>query len=141
MGVLCVGNESLGSVQDVAVALALSSGLHAVGIRARHGLGHGMKSDPLSADQFGQIFSLLFLGSESHQWNFCGPHVGVDGKDQPIVPATVSECLQSSHRGESVCTTATIFLRHRKALNAHLGAFLPAVPGKLLTTVALNNVV
>ena len=58
------GNELLGPVDDIMVAIADGLGLQRGGVRSRAGLGQAVAGDFLHRHQFGQIFVLHRLRSE-----------------------------------------------------------------------------
>src|SRR5699024_2827017 len=62
VGGAAVGDEGLGAVDDVAVAVALRGGAHALEVGAGAGLGHGDRRDPLAGADPGQPRPLLLLG-------------------------------------------------------------------------------
>ena len=63
VGHVAVGDEALGAVEDVVVALQHGQGLLAGGVGAGVGLGQAEGADLLAAQQVGQVLALLLLGA------------------------------------------------------------------------------
>src|SRR5207249_8968708 len=73
--------------------------------------------------------------------DLAGPHVRVDGEDQPIVAVAVTERLQAQHRGNDVLAAPADLLWDRHALDAKGRAPVPGVPRELFGPFALADVV
>ncbi len=63
VGVLAVGDEGLGPVDHVVVAVAHGARAHGLQVAARAGLGHRDGADELAGDHLGQPAALLLVGA------------------------------------------------------------------------------
>ena len=80
MRIVGAGDEALGAIDDVVVALAHRGRAHAAGIAARVGLGLGQAPVQLAADGRQQIFVLLRFVEMIENWADVGPeHVDAPG--------------------------------------------------------------
>ena len=122
VGVLAIGDEGLLAVDDVAVAVALGRGAHALQVGAGAGLGHSDRAYQFAGGEFRQPAAFLFLGAEMQD-------VGGDDRRMQRDAETV-ETGQTQrvgdHRlmGEGAAGTA-IFLRHGGAEQTRLAGLLP----------------
>ena len=95
-----IGAEDLASIKNVIVTLLCRRGRERKGVRAAVRFTHGIAADERSVAETGQIFSLLRLGAVKDHRNNRSPHVGIDGEEEAVVFAGVTQSLQSGDGGQ-----------------------------------------
>ena len=71
----------------------LGAGAHVQRVRTGASLGHPVRADEVPRHHPGQVRLLLRGGAERHQRHLDAPHLRVEGKEEPIVVAPVSQGL------------------------------------------------
>ena len=136
-----IGDEGLATVDDVAALDPCRGTPHGERVRARFRFGDGVASDGASRAQPGQPPRLLLGRPERPDGDLAGPHVRVDGEDQPVVAVAVTERLQAQHRGNDVLAAPAELFRDRHAQDAEGRAPVPGVPRELFGPFALADIV
>ena len=135
IGVTGVGDEDLGAVQDVVLALLVQHGhgLDAAGVGARAGLGQAEGAQPLAGAQLGQILLLLSLGAEVIDG--VGAQAGMSGEDDAGGAADLAHLLNSHDIAEVGSALAAVLLGEINAHHAQLGHLLDGLGGETLFLV------
>ena len=94
-----------------------------------------------AAYQTGKILAPLRFRSERPDRNLGAPHVRIDGKQETVVLAAVTECFERAHRREGVSAATAILCGNGQSLNAELRAFLPQWTGKLFVAIACDDII
>ena len=123
VGVDAVGDERLGSVEDVVVAFFDRPGLDALKITASARFGHGDRRDHLPGAELGQPALLLLPGGQVEQV----------GRDDVVVQSEPEAAVAAGHRlftddgvvPEVRVSAAAVLLRHRHAQEALLAGLQP----------------
>ena len=89
-----------------------------------------MGADDLSADESRQVVCALLRRSEAVNRRLDGPHLRVQGEQQPVVAAGIAERFHRQHRREHVEAASPVLLRQRQAEYPELGAALPPLARK-----------
>ncbi len=97
-----VGDEALGPIQHIGVALAPGSGLDRGGVRSGLGLGQGEGGDDFARGDAGQPLRLLLIRAEHHQALAADADIGAEGRAE-------------RRRGAAEFETDQAFLLHGKA--------------------------
>ena len=120
VGASAVGDEGLGAVDHVLVAVALGRGADAGDVGAGARLGDPEQADQLALDGGDQIALLLILGAE--QVDRRRGHVGVDREAHvEAAAARVAHGVGADQRVEVVAALAAVLLRVAEADVAELG--------------------
>ena len=121
IGHVAVGDEALGTVEDVVVALQHRQGLLAGGVCAGVGLGQAEGTDLLAGEQVGQILPLLLLGA-----------VLKDGG-----AADLGQLLHAHGVGQNVAAGAAVLLGEVNTHHPQLGHLFDGLHGEPLLFVDL----
>ncbi len=98
-----------------------------------------MGPDDLSAAKSRQILLLLLLRAKGQNGMLDAPHLGIHGKDQPVIPTAIAEPLHDQHGRNNVGRASAVFLRSREPQDAHSGALFPILARELALTVTINQ--
>jgi hypothetical protein len=124
VGVLAVGDEGLGAVDQIVIAVAAGEGAHGLQVGAGAGLGHRDRRGQLARHHARQPALLLVLGAAVEQ-------VGRDdGRMQAAAPAAQARArrLHDDHRlVAEIATRAAIGLGRGQAQQALRAAFVPGL--------------
>jgi hypothetical protein len=122
VGTDAVGDEGLGTVDEVGVPLALGRGLDRGDVGAGAGLGDAEGTDLLAGDPGHQPALLLLLGPEVEDRRHRDRGVGVEARGDAARPAGVSQLLDPDRVVEMGPALAAEPLRELEAEEAELGA-------------------
>ena len=94
VGHRAVGDEGLGAVDAVAVAVALGARAQREGVGARAGLGHRVHADQRAVAQAGQVAPLLLLAAVLPDRHHAGQQVRAEREHEAAVAAAVAQRLE-----------------------------------------------
>ena len=122
------------------VTVPLGAGAHVqrVGTGAR--LGHPVRADEVPRHHPGQVRPLLRRGAERQQRQLDAPHLRVEGKEEPVVLAPVSQGLHDQGCRDDVGARPAQLGGNRQALDPELGTLPPRLPRKLSSILALQQI-
>ena len=136
IGGLGIGDEPLGTVDDVVIAVADSLRPQARGVGAGLGLSEGEGGDDLSGGQPGQPFGLLVVGAVVDE------HLSGDAVVRAEQRAERRSRVAELHRQECVLfrieAEAAVLLRQSPAEEAHLGGFFDDGVGERVLVLDLG---
>ena len=120
-----VGDEHLGAVEAVDVALADGAGADADGVGAGLGFGERERADLGAAAEAGQIALLLLLGAVGG--DVVGAEVGVGAVGESHGRGDAGELLGRDHAGEQAGVGAAVAFVDRDAVEAEVAEHRPEV--------------
>ena len=120
--------------------MAHGAGAQVQRVGAGFRLGHPVRGDQVARDHPGQVRPLLRLGAERHQRQLDAPHLRVEGEQQPVVLAPVSQRLHDQGRRDDVAARAAQLGGNRQALDPELGTPPPRLPRELPGILALHQI-
>ena len=135
IGHVAVGDEALGTVEDVVVALQHRQGLLAGGVCAGVGLGQAEGTDLLAGEQVGQILPLLLLGAVLKDGGAAQGSVGRN--DNSSGAADLGQLLHAHGVGQNVAAGAAVLLGEVNTHHPQLGHLLDGLHGEPLLFVDL----
>ncbi|MCY1297391.1 hypothetical protein D9M70_468280 [compost metagenome] len=121
-----VGDEGLGAVDDVLVAVQHRAGLDRLQVGTGVRLGHGHGADGVPGRHPRQPFELLGLAAEVHQ--VAGNYVVHTEADQPRGQAGAVDLFGGDHREAPVQPQAAVGFRGGGVEHAELAGTLPGFP-------------
>ena len=130
-----VGDEALGAVEDIVVALQHGGGLLAGGVGSGVGLGEAEGTDFLAAQQVGQVLLLLLLGAVLKDGG--AAQGGVGGDDDSGGAADLGQLLHAHGVGQDVAACAAVLPGEVNAHHAQLRHLLHGFHGEALFLVNL----
>ncbi len=133
---LPVGDEGLGAVQDIGVAVADGAGLDRGEVRPGSGLGHRDPEQRLPGDRAGQVLLFLRLAPELPQIG--GADVGVEGKHQGV-GAQIRELFHDDRVVSKPRVASAVLLWHVGAEEARLAHRQPGLAIGTTRLVPLGN--
>ena len=122
------------------VTVPLGAGAHVQRVGAGARLGHRVRADEVPRHHPGQVRPLLRRGAERHQRQLDAPHLRVEGKEEPVVLAPVSQGLHDQGCREDVGAGPAQLGGNRQALDPELGTLPPRLPRKLPSILALHQI-
>ena len=132
---VAVGDEALGAVEDVVVALQHRHGLLAGGIGTGVGLGQAEGADLLAGEQVRQVLALLLLGAVLKDRG--AAQGGMCGNDDSSGAADLGQLLHAHGVGQNVAAGAAVLLGEVNTHHPQLGHLLDGLHGEPLFFVDL----
>ncbi|MCY1331083.1 hypothetical protein D9M69_167340 [compost metagenome] len=123
VAVHAVGDEGLGAVQHVMVAVAHGTGAHALQVGAGARLGHGDGADQLAAGHARQVGLLQVLAAVVQDVG--RDDLRMQGQAEQVGRAGAGELFQHDHAVALVRAQPAVFLRHAEAEEAALPGLGP----------------
>ncbi len=133
LGHSAVGDEALGAVEDVVVALQHGGGLLAGGVGTGVGLGQAEGADLLAGQQVRQVLHLLLLGAVLKDGG--AAQRGVGGDDNGGGAAHLGQLLHAHGVGQHIAAGAAVLLGEVDAHHAQLAHLLHGLHGEALFLV------
>ena len=128
-----VGDEDLGAVQQVVVALILRDGLRTAGVAARVRLCQAEGADLTAGTEIRQIFLLLFLRAEG--CDGIGPERSVGGQDDAGAAVDSGQFLDRDGIAQDIQACAFVLRAVGDSHQPHLPEGLDLLPGELVLFV------
>ena len=137
VGHIAVGDEDLGAVHHIVVALQASLGLALGSVGTGVGLGQSESADLVAGGEHGQVLGLL-LGSAVGQDGIAAQAV-VGGHDVAGGGALLGQLLNADGAGQRIGACAAVLLGHAHAHHAQVEQLLDVLPGILAGLVGLGS--
>ena len=137
VGHVAVGDEDLGAVEDIVVAVQLGLGLALGGVGTGVGFGQAEGADLVALGQHGQVLGLLGLGAVGDDGIAAQAVVG--GHDVAGGGALLGQLLDADGTGQGVSARAAILLGDAHAHHAQVEQLLDVLPGILAGLVGLGS--
>ena len=137
VGHVAIGDEDLGAVEDIVVAVQLGLGLALGGVGTGVGFGQAESTHLVTLGQHGQIFLLLLLRAMGDDGIAAQAVVG--GHDVAGGGALLGQLLDADGAGQGISARAAVLLGDAHAHHAQVEQLLDVLPGILAGLVGLGS--